>query len=584
MDPNSVVLDISSDEEPDGNDRQEVYNPQQSVKKSMSSPAGKKVQDWDDDDDDCVILDGDPDKMVSVEENQDDGSDELVVVGEKGQIACRDYPHARHLCVKYPFSSTVHNFHCEQCHCYVCDVIAPCNLWGTGMSDMDHCHATDKHEVWKTERKNFMLKRCFSLPAAIQVSENTSSFVPPPVMIQISNQVDPLTRSITMPINASVCSVPSRPAVCLRTSAPAVRHVPSAPAVRHVPSAPVVRLACSAPVVRTVPSAPAVRHVPSATVVRPARSAPVVRHVPSATVVRHVPSAPAVGHVPSAPAVRHVPSAPVVRPARSAPVVRTVPSAPVVRPSPSEAAAHPVLATNSGYPNINQRSGSNKFSQSSVSQHLPGRYPDYTSQTIRYRNIQDLGPRRLAVLKNRPTYHYGYNQPQSSIPSSAQNTSWSPPEEGYVKVNSDGAWEVSADEAGIGFIGRDYSGIVEFAGACVVRGLRSAAEAEGTALMLAMKEAEKRGYRKAIFSTDNIEIVLYLLRGYKVGSSVPSWFAECRILMERNREWKLQHVLRETNKEVDYLAHKAKTTGWSWRHSKALPICLSLYFSHVGDT
>ncbi|CAM8965964.1 unnamed protein product [Rhodiola kirilowii] len=395
MDPNSVVLDISSDEELDGNDRQvnidwwcdqlfndgdgdgdyddvvvvrEVYNPQQSVNKSLSSPAGKQVQDWDDDD--CMILDGDPDKMVSVEENQDDGSDELVVVGEKGQIACRDYPHPRHLCVKYPFSSTLHNFHCEQCHCYVCDIIAPCNLWGTGMCDVDHCHATDKHEVWKTERKNFKLKRCYSLPA-IQVSENTSSFVPPPVMIQISNQVDPLTRSITMPINASVCSVPSRPAVCLRTSALAVCHVPSDLAVCHVPSAP--------------------------------------------------------RHVPSAPAVRPAPSAPVVRPAPSAPVIRPVPSAPVVRPRPSEAAAHPVLATNSGYPNINQRSGSNKFSQSSVSQHLPGRYPNYTSQTVRYRNIQNLGPSRLAVFKNRPTYHYGYNHTRSSISSSAQNTSWSRP-------------------------------------------------------------------------------------------------------------------------------------------------------------
>ncbi|KAL9687345.1 hypothetical protein QQ045_031745 [Rhodiola kirilowii] len=78
--------------------------------------------------------------------------------------------------------------------------------------------------------------------------------------------------------------------------------------------------------------------------------------------------------------------------------------------------------------------------------------------------------------------------------------SWSPPEEGYLKVNSDGAWEVSSDEAGICFIGRDQSSIVEFAGACVVRGLRSAAEAEGTALMLSMKEAEKRGCRKPIFS------------------------------------------------------------------------------------
>jgi hypothetical protein len=30
------------------------------------------------------------------------------------QIACRDYPHPRHLCAKHPFSSTPHDRHCDQ--------------------------------------------------------------------------------------------------------------------------------------------------------------------------------------------------------------------------------------------------------------------------------------------------------------------------------------------------------------------------------------------------------------------------------------------------------------------------------------
>lgn len=35
------------------------------------------------------------------------------------QIACRDYPHPRHLCVKHPFSSTPHDRHCDQVNPYL---------------------------------------------------------------------------------------------------------------------------------------------------------------------------------------------------------------------------------------------------------------------------------------------------------------------------------------------------------------------------------------------------------------------------------------------------------------------------------
>ncbi|KAL1546638.1 hypothetical protein AAHA92_23209 [Salvia divinorum] len=107
------------------------------------------------DDDDCMILDGDPDNPVVVVNNKADGddSDDLEIVGEKGEVACRDFPHPRHLCAKYHFASNRHEVHCGQCHCYVCDVLAPCLHWGTGFNSADHCHASDKEQFWKSERK-----------------------------------------------------------------------------------------------------------------------------------------------------------------------------------------------------------------------------------------------------------------------------------------------------------------------------------------------------------------------------------------------------------------------------------------------
>lgn len=113
-------------------------------------------------DDDCVILDHNPDKAMAMGKptdnpiagNLDDDSDDLVVVSEKGQVACRDYPHPRHLCIKFPFSSTPNQSHCDQCYCYVCDSLAPCLYWGNGSAILDHCLATEKNEFWKLERQN----------------------------------------------------------------------------------------------------------------------------------------------------------------------------------------------------------------------------------------------------------------------------------------------------------------------------------------------------------------------------------------------------------------------------------------------
>ncbi|XP_071698699.1 uncharacterized protein [Rutidosis leptorrhynchoides] len=114
-------------------------------------------------DDDCMILDHDPNKPLDtqnddpVNRDQDDANDDdddVLVVSEKGQVACRDYPHSRHFCIKFPFSSTPKQTHCDQCYCYVCDSLAPCVYWGNGSNSLDHCQATDKHNFWKIERQN----------------------------------------------------------------------------------------------------------------------------------------------------------------------------------------------------------------------------------------------------------------------------------------------------------------------------------------------------------------------------------------------------------------------------------------------
>ncbi|XP_076944567.1 uncharacterized protein LOC143615284 isoform X2 [Bidens hawaiensis] len=190
MSNNTVVMvELSSDEEADCNWLHH-HKPKSLVDSS--------------DDNDCVVLDNDPNEQQLLLHNHNnninsgDGNDDsgdLLVVSEKGQVACRDYPHSRHLCIKFPFSTTPNQSHCEQCYCYVCDSLAPCVYWGNGTAATDHCHATDKDEFWKLERK--------TVKNGSKIAQPVTQLTPPPVHIPNpgSRIAQPATQPTPPPVH-----------------------------------------------------------------------------------------------------------------------------------------------------------------------------------------------------------------------------------------------------------------------------------------------------------------------------------------------------------------------------------------------
>ncbi|KAJ4952996.1 hypothetical protein NE237_029828 [Protea cynaroides] len=108
--------------------------------------------------DDCFILDFDPfeavDLFKEISLKDDDDAQELSVIGQRGQVACRDYPHSRHHCAKFPFNKTPHEDYCEQCYCYVCDSLAPCKSWKK--QGGRHCDA-EHDEYWNDLRRQNQL-------------------------------------------------------------------------------------------------------------------------------------------------------------------------------------------------------------------------------------------------------------------------------------------------------------------------------------------------------------------------------------------------------------------------------------------
>ncbi|RID44358.1 hypothetical protein BRARA_I01154 [Brassica rapa] len=166
---NHVVVDVSSDEEVDrdylnwlnkaNSDSDDVVEVVSEVEGSFDSQLNSLTRATleDEGDEDCVILDCDPDKTSPAVEAEADCNDdeEVLVVGQKGEVACRDFPHPRHSCAKYSFNSTSHESYCDMCHCYVCDIPAPCPYWCAAVSSIDHCHANDKDKTWMNQREYF---------------------------------------------------------------------------------------------------------------------------------------------------------------------------------------------------------------------------------------------------------------------------------------------------------------------------------------------------------------------------------------------------------------------------------------------
>ncbi|EOA12608.1 hypothetical protein CARUB_v10027358mg, partial [Capsella rubella] len=62
---------------------------------------------------DCFILDFNPFDSLDVKRLTFSGDKDLAIIHETGQVACRDYPHPRHLCLKFPFGSTSNATHCD---------------------------------------------------------------------------------------------------------------------------------------------------------------------------------------------------------------------------------------------------------------------------------------------------------------------------------------------------------------------------------------------------------------------------------------------------------------------------------------
>ncbi|GLT28456.1 hypothetical protein SLA2020_033900 [Shorea laevis] len=114
----------------------------------------------------------------------------------------------------------------------------------------------------------------------------------------------------------------------------------------------------------------------------------------------------------------------------------------------------------------------------------------------------------------------------------ASETRWHPPDEGYVKVNVDGAVSEQGHIFGMGALVRDHQGEVIVAMVCQGQGTVEAEVVEACSLRTALLWAQSLGLRRIVVEFDCATIVSAInSKTLNTNSSLGIVLLDCRALM-----------------------------------------------------
>ncbi|KAJ7982470.1 Ribonuclease H [Quillaja saponaria] len=131
--------------------------------------------------------------------------------------------------------------------------------------------------------------------------------------------------------------------------------------------------------------------------------------------------------------------------------------------------------------------------------------------------------------------------------------SWSKPETGYIKLNSDGAVANAQSRAGCGGVFRNENGDW-LLGFHMNLGCCSSKVAELEGIRAGLLIARNNGWRNIYCETDASSVVEALMSEAKDNSLMSSVVEDCKSLLQHLQTCSVHHVHREGNRCADALA------------------------------
>ncbi|CAJ2673373.1 unnamed protein product [Trifolium pratense] len=190
----------------------------------------------------------------------------------------------------------------------------------------------------------------------------------------------------------------------------------------------------------------------------------------------------------------------------------------------------------------------------------------------------------LWIWRNRELHEENYNRPMQpvlyimqrlreyyqaskvsgtvvSVPKRVSWIRWQPPEEGWVKVNSDGASK-GEQMAGCGGLIRDHRGHW-LGGFAKFVGVGSAFVAELWGVLEGLKYAKRKGYRKIDLNIDSVAVMKVIKSGKTNSSLGTSLVKSIKKLLDEDWEVKISHSYREANRSADALTSMGCTLNYN---------------------
>lgn len=159
-------------------------------------------------------------------------------------------------------------------------------------------------------------------------------------------------------------------------------------------------------------------------------------------------------------------------------------------------------------------------------------------------------------------------------PKNFAGSTWSPPPQGWIKINVDASFVAESGAARAGIIARDCTGTVKFTAWCALFRCAGAAEAEASAFLEGIRLATQ-WCREPVFIESDCARVVNAFQNKKMDKSEIGFIvAEGKELSRLLGEWKIVQVKRACNQVANELAALARRNTHSAVWLEQAPACV----------
>lgn len=149
---------------------------------------------------------------------------------------------------------------------------------------------------------------------------------------------------------------------------------------------------------------------------------------------------------------------------------------------------------------------------------------------------------------------------------SHKSVGWKKPEFGTVKVNTDAAWCKNSLRMGVGWVCRDFAGLLQAAGGSGANFSLSAAAAEACAIREALLACSGNGFMNVVVESDAKVIIQMIRKEVSWDYNLESILGDIEILARRMTSVRFSYVPRESNgaahSVAKYVFHKGSNFVW----------------------